>query len=259
MLNLIKKTELDYSKEFATFKENDEVIRFTDSRLPDMNHHNFTYIKENLSEERIAKVVTSEIQRRLDTKSEFLLLISDFKIDENLFKDLPYKVTFESYDYMNFDTSIVDRLKNRDDFTVKEAASEDILKDGIKVDITCNTPYMGDFAIKRIQRKSEVYRDQNLKTKLYVGYHNDTCIGNCELFNNNDIAKLEDFDIAEEFQRKGFGTSFLKYLISIVREENIDTAYVVTESTDTAKNMYTKCHFKKAGQKHEVFIDFNAL
>lgn len=35
---------------------------------------------------------------------------------------------------------------------------------------------------------------------LYVCYYNDIPIGNCELMLNNEVAKIEDFNILENYQ-----------------------------------------------------------
>lgn len=257
MLNLIKKTELEYIKEFTTNTENDEVILFTDTRLPGMDHHNFTYIKEGIKKEKLKETVNKDIKRRYEGKHSSAFFISDFKIDEELFKDLPYEVTYHSFDYMYVNTSEYENLNSRSDFSVKAADSEEVLSDGVNIDIVANKKYMGDFAAIRIKRKAEIYTDKELKTNLYVGYHDDVCIGNCELFITDKIAKLEDFDIAEPYQKKGFGTSFLKHLLSLTHDSNVETLYIVTDSDDTAKDMYTKCNFKKIGTKYEVYIDFN--
>lgn len=142
--------------------------------------------------------------------------------------------------------------------TVKKAISQKVLQDGIEVDILANKSGMGkDFATKRIHRKSEVYQRPDSSLDLYVCYYQDIPVGNCELMFSNDIAKIEDFDILENYQRQGYGTSVIKHLLGQVKEKNIDYAYLITESEDTAKEMYKKCGMKKVGEKTELFFDLN--
>ncbi len=72
---------------------------------------------------------------------------------------------------------------------------------------------------------------------------------------NDKIAKLEDFDIYEKYQRMEFGTSVVEYLLNEAKQNNSEIMYLITDSDDTAKDMYTKCGFKKAGQKTELFFN----
>ncbi len=261
MINKIKHTELSYFKEFASVVETKEYICFNDPKLPQMNHHNFTYIHENLDRDTLISTIQNEIDLRVSSHEDNVLFISDFKIDEKIFEELinnkKGKISYYSFDYMSVPTQNHSQLNHRADFKVLKADNDAVLADGIAIDIVANVPYMGDFAKDRVERKADIYRDSQKKTNLYVGYHNDDCIGNCELFIDGTIVKLEDFDIIEKYQRKGFGTSFMKEMMSIAHKGGIETLYIVTDSDDTAKDMYTKCGFTKAGTKYEVFIDYN--
>ncbi|MEK6265253.1 MAG: GNAT family N-acetyltransferase [Clostridium sp.] len=66
---------------------------------------------------------------------------------------------------------------------------------------------------------------------------------------------MEDFDILKNYQRKGFGTSLLKYLLEEAKDNSVKFVYLITDSGDTAKDMYKKCGFKKAGEKTELFFN----
>ncbi len=213
-------------------------------------------MKEGLSLDRLSTLIDSEVKRRQDENYTSAFFISDFKIDVQLFKAFPYEIEYLEFVYMTTSTATANRLSTRQDFSIQVASSQEILNDGIAVDITANTIHMGDFAKERIQRKAEIYRNNELKTKLYVGYYNNLPIGNCELFIHKNISKLEDFDIIEAYQRKGFGTHFLNYLLHETEKYNIQQLYLVTDNADTAKEMYKKNHFDIAGYKYEVYIDF---
>lgn len=256
LIDTIKEAELAYVKEFTQFEETDECIIFTDPSLPGMDHHNFTYIKEGLSREHLAALINREVKRRQDEDYTSAFFISDFKIDEVLFKDFPYEIEYLEFLYMATPTSTASLLKPREDFLILPALSEDIMQDGIDIDIIANTIYMGDFAKKRIERKVQVYRDAQKKTNLFVGYYKDKPIGNCELYIYDDISKLEDFDIIEDYQRKGFGTRFLKHLLIETEKHKVDQMYLVTDKDDTAQEMYKKNHFETIGYKYEAYIDF---
>lgn len=253
----IQQTDLDYTREFTSTEESKEYILFKDLSLPDMDHHNFMYIKEGLENDVLQDLVDTEIRRRQSSQKPSAFFISDFKLPPSLFKDIPYEVTYYSFDYMAIEVDQLHKLRPREDVIFKEADTPQVLEDGIAVDIEANTKYMGDFAKKRIKRKVQIYTDKKAKTSLYVGYYKNKAIGNCELFVSGPIAKMEDFDILEAYQRRGFGTAFVKYILEVAKDQGAKTLYIVTDSDDTAKDMYSKCYFSKFASKHEVYIDFS--
>jgi len=110
-----------------------------------------------------------------------------------------------------------------------------------------------EFAIKRSKRKMEVYKD-NPDLNLYVCYKGKEPIGKCELFIKDGIAKIEDFDIIEEFQKQGYGTSMLHKLLEESLNAGADIAYLITDNFDTAKDMYKKCGFSICGIKTSILF-----
>lgn len=256
MLNILSSTDIEYTKKFTKDYEYNETIRFYDNKITDMYSHNFTFIKNNVTKDRLIRIIPKEIENRRNENADFLRIEFDFPIDDVLIDELPLAPKMTKYDYLYIDTQKGDYLIGNKDCIVKKAASKEILKDGIEVDILANGPGMGtDFARRRVYRKSEIYEKPNSNLDLYVCYYNGIAVGNCELMIHNDIAKIEDFDILEDYQRKGFGTSILKHLLNEATKHNIKLAYLITGSEDTAKEMYKKCGFKKAGEKIELFFD----
>jgi spore maturation protein CgeE len=53
----------------------------------------------------------------------------------------------------------------------------------------------------------------------------------------------------------GFGTSLLKYLLEEAKDNSVKFVYLITDSGDTAKDMYKNCGFKRAGEKTELFFN----
>lgn len=176
----------------------------------------------------------------------------DFEVTDEFINQLDYDFEVEKYDYYGIGTIEYTKLNSRNAKIVK-ALDQNTMKDGVIVDIEANTPHMGlDFAIRRILRKKEAYEDESSHLDLYVVYEDDRPIGNCEYFINHDIVKIEDFDIIESHQRKGYGTSVLKKLLKQALDDSIDFAYLITESADTAKEFYRKCGMKKIGIRTEL-------
>lgn len=87
---------------------------------------------------------------------------------------------------------------------------------------------------------------------MHVCYHKGEPIGNCELFINGTVAKIEDFDILDAYQRKGFGTSVLKHLVRKAQGQGAEWVYLITDDAETAKEMYVKSGLVLAGQKTQL-------
>jgi len=90
----------------------------------------------------------------------------------------------------------------------------------------------------------------------YVCYHNKKAVGNCDLFIHNGIAKVEDFAISPNYQRKGFGTTLLKEVIEIAFCKDAAIIYLETEPEGTAKEMFQKCGFYKLNEFTDLSFEF---
>lgn len=258
MLKKIRNTEVEYVKLFSGAYESDNIIRFRDDNIPDMYNHNFIYIKNNYGIDKTKEIILTELAQRKKVELNFLRVEFDFPLDNNLLNQIPIKPQINKYDYMYIDPQMGHKLTGNQECIIKKANVQDVLNDGIEVDILANEPSMGkDFAKKRIHRKSKVFKKTETNLNLYVCYYEGNPIGNCELMVNNEIAKIEDFDILGKYQRMGFGTSVIKYLLNEANEKGVDIVYLITDSGDTAKEMYKKCDFKKAGEKTELLFDLS--
>jgi spore maturation protein CgeE len=256
MFSKFSNTEIVYVKKFAESYEDDEIISFYDNKIPDMYTYNFTLIKEDVCLEKFKKIIVAELEKRKQENADFLRIELNFSIKDDFINDLPVIPEVTKYDYMYIEPKNSYSLTGNEGCIIKKALSEKVLQEGMEVDILANELTMGaEFARRRIHRKLEVYKQLDSNLNLYVFYYNGIAIGNCELMFNEHIAKLEDFDVLEEYQRKGFGTAVIKYLLEEAKEHSIEFVYLMTDSGDTAKEMYIKCGFKKAGEKTELFFD----
>lgn len=252
MLEKLIEVEKEYTKRFSCSIETNDLIRFWDNSIIDMYTLNYTLIKKS---KNIKQTIIKEIEKRIKNNKDFLRIESNFPIDITTVKDLPVLGEMTIYNFMYTQTNKYMLLKGNSDCVIKEAKTPEILEDGIEVDILVNGSIMGeDFAKRRIYRKSEIYRQPNSGLSLYVIYHNNIPIGNAEVLTCNGIAKIEDFDILEQYQRKGFGTAMLKYLLKQAEESGANIAYLVTDASDTINEMYEKCSFTKVGEKTELFF-----
>ena len=56
-------------------------------------------------------------------------------------------------------------------------------------------------------------------------------------------------------QRKGYGTVILNTLINIANEKNVNTIYLETDESGTAKKMFEKCGFAKVYEFTDLFFN----
>jgi len=252
MLKKIINTELEYLKRYSSYVEEEKLVRFRDSKLSGMYTHNCTVLTKEVSEDELKAIIEIEIDIRKKEKRPFLMIQFDFEVTDEFIKQLDYDFEVVKYDYYGIGTIEYTKLNSRNAKIVK-ALNQNTIKDGVIVDIDANTSHMGlDFAIRRILRKKEAYEDKTSNLDLYVVYEDDRPIGNCEYFLNSNIVKIEDFDIIESHQRKGYGSSVLKRLLKQALDVGVDFAYLITESADTAKEFYRKCGMKKIGIRTEL-------
>ncbi|MCR8843317.1 GNAT family N-acetyltransferase [Paenibacillus sp. SC116] len=243
--------EMAYTKLFSKNHEDEHLIRFWDDEIPDMYSHNYTFIKENRAD--LPEIIINEIKLRQEQNKDFLRIEVNFDADIKMLEKLPIKPEVSIYDYMYIKTDGFRNIDGNKNSVVKKAITDEIIADGKKVDILACQESMGlEFATRRIERKSKVYQVTNSPLDLYVCYAAGIAVGNCELMTLENLAKIEDFDILEEHQRKGYGSAVIQYLLQSAYEQSVPHAYLITDHSDTAKDMYVKCGFERVGYKTEL-------
>ncbi len=258
MFSKITNTDIVYTKKFTENYEDLEIIRFYDYKLPDMYMHNFTFVKNSVCRNKLREIILDELSNRKNENADFLRIEFNFPVEHDFVTNLPVVPQVTKYDYMYIDPKMSCYLTANEGCVIKKALSQKVLEDGIEVDILANQSDMGvEFATKRIYRKAEVYKKPDSNLDLYVCEFKGISIGNCEFMLNNDVAKIEDFDILKDYQRKGFGTSVIKHLLEEAKQHDVELVYLITDGGDTAKEMYEKCGFKKAGEKTELLFDLS--
>ncbi|RCW74950.1 GNAT family N-acetyltransferase [Saliterribacillus persicus] len=244
--------EKDYVSLFSVSEEKKDKIRFTDHQLPTMYNHNFVHCK---SEEGFVEFVNNELSSKETRDKGFLRVETLFSINEEDMLKFHVKPTMNKYIFLHIETRRHSELRGNSDCHIVEAIDSKIMKDGIYMDIEANKKDLGvDFAKRRIERKASVYKDENKNLQFFVCYHHGTPVGNIEYMALNSIVKLEDFDVLEAYQRRGFGTSILKFLLEKAHNENVEDLYLIADDSDTAKEMYEKCGFEKLGEKTELLF-----
>ncbi|WFA08780.1 GNAT family N-acetyltransferase [Tissierella sp. Yu-01] len=247
--------ELEYIKCFSKFYENEDIIRFYDNQLEDMYYHNYTYIKKAMSEIELKGIIENEIMLRLSQKSNFCNIIINSLVNDSLLAMLKYEPQISRNGYYSFDLTKFTKLNTQSGCTIRKVNNKEMVEDILFCDLQHNEDKLGkDFCTRRCYRRGKVYiSDKGVNS--YVCYYEGDIIGNCDLFIHKGVAKIEDFAVIPIHQRKGYGTTILKELISFAIKKNSHTVYLVTDEDDTAKEMYQKIGFNKIGERTDLFFD----
>lgn len=250
----ILETEFKYVRCFSNYIEEQQSVTFKDDKLPDMYMHNFILLKDVMDKKELKSFVEEKLEEAKKENKGHLHIMLDYDIELNNLKEMIPEAEISQYCFMIILSKNFNKLNMKDDCSVIKADTSEKLSDGSLVEIKANKATMGEeFAIKRSHRKREVY-ENNPDLNLYVCYKGKETIGKCELFTKDGIAKIEDFDIIEEYQKQGYGTSVLRKLLEESFSEAVDIAYLIADYFDTAKDMYKKCGFFMCGIKTAILF-----
>ncbi len=115
---------------------------------------------------------------------------------------------------------------------------------GRDIDIAAFGPEYAGFAGRRFDRKLPVYRDFQSEINHLVCTSGDANVGNCDLFIHGNAANLEDFDVLEEFQHQGCGTTILAYASGFSADKGAQYMFIIVDSDNSAVEMYRKNGFE---------------
>lgn len=252
-LEQIVRTELRYISCFSSVEQLGKGIRFFDEEIPDMYSHNLTYMYEGHTS-IMREFVEDELEYSKSSAKKFLNIQCSYnKRSEVTFKGLSYEWNC-LLSYYVFDNNYLEKLKIREDCIIKEM-TEQMLDEGRMFDIETNGEELGvDFAERRFDRRSKVYLSDT-DVKHYLCYIGNEVVGQVDLFVNEWVAKIEDFDVCSKWQRQGVGTTMLKILIDIALKKGSRIIYLITDAEETAKEMYMKSGMHHVGDKYEVFFE----
>gem|GEM_PF-208435 len=232
----IKTCEIEYSKYFSKAEETADFIRFTDKALPDMYSHNYTLIRGG----NVTAIIAEEMRQKRDFY-KFDCHVDVGKTAED--------AEVSILGYYVYDPSKPFNAKACD---VRKIDSPEALEDNLFIAIENDAEILGvDFCKRRNARRGKVYLAEG-GVNSYICYDEGETIGVCDLFIHKNTAKIEDFQVSERHQRKGYGSAILKNMIDTATKAGATTIYLVTDEDDTAKEMYTKLGFSKVYQHTEI-------
>lgn len=198
--------EMEYYKCFALSRINRDIIHCYDDKLKDMYYHNFTYISNIVPITNLEEIIKDEISKKKAQESDFcnILIDVDYRLLPTMIFDNPVSVTINGF--YSFDLSNISILKTVDSVSMEQVTDKKRLEDVLYCDMQNDEIAVGkDFCTRRCYRRGEVYLSEK-GVNSYVFYDKGTVIGVCDLFIHDKVAKIEDFAVIEQYQRKGFDT-----------------------------------------------------
>lgn len=255
MIQKIEACERAYLEQFCVAEVLENYIRYSDPKLQDMHSHHAISIDSDILEETVVRIIQKEINTCKQQGKKYLLVSTGAPVSQKAIQKLNHEFSFSEYLYYAIETEKYEGIQMKASSKVVKADNQKSRRDGRYADVIANYRNMtADFAIRRIERKFLVYDDPTKPLDLYVCYNGEEPVGNCELMLSEGIAKIEDFDVLDIYQRQGYGSQILRALLAVCIEHRVSTAYLVTDSDDTAKDMYLKTGFRLVGGRSEIMF-----
>ena len=246
--------ELSYLKCFSEHFEYKDFIQFRDNLIIDMYSHNLTYfIRKEMDNQTIQDYVEQEITHCLSKGKKYCNLIFSGSVNDLLISYFKKQPEVTIYGFYVFDKLFLSKLKGKENCVVVKVDSTEMVEEIVQLDLEQYGDWGTDFCNRRGRRNGKVYLAKD-GVESFICYDNGVAIGKCDLFINDGVAKIEDFDVLPKYQRKGYGSALLKEIICKALEQNAKLIYLVTDEYDTAKEMYLKIGFEKAGEKTQLFF-----
>ena len=242
--------EIAYLCNFCSAESVGHDVRLRDSALRDMYSHNLTYLTQPCSDKDFLSLLQTEAEIRRTEKMPFLNLTLEFEPTEAMLTRLRQAAGEHAvYDYYVFggNSPVARPDCAASPMTIETAPA------ALAFDLRCNGKDFGtDFIRRRFYRRAQVYLGGEILHMLC--WHAGRIVGTCDFFLYGNVLKLEDFDVAPEWQRQGFGTAVLRQLIARGQNLGAKAVYLITDASDTAGEMYQKCGFLRVERKHELLF-----
>lgn len=220
--------ENKYLNEFTNIEYFDDYILYNDDIQKDKYSYNFYFIKNKNKVKSLIKKLSKE------NKRSFLDFDSNFLMDE-------YLPDFEkSHEIRMFNFASLVKLDYRiGDIRILDNSNKDLFLNLLFND---ELEYGESYATNNSKRIVDICLN-NDKFDLYGIFDKDKIVGSIHVYKNNDMAKLEDFFIIDEYQKKGYGISLLTKVIDILKKEGIYHLTITADFDDTPKKIYEKLGF----------------
>lgn len=250
----IRLAEFAYLSCFSTYTEDRTAVRFRDEQLPDMYMHNLTQLKKHMDADALLSFIASELEEARQSGKTFLHIMLDEMIDEKTLEKIHSGPQITYYLFMTAPVDHYRKIPLNPRAVVKPADDDQTYDDGRLVDLESNAPATGeDFAKRKSSRKANAFR-QHPNLSLYVCYAKDKPVGKCEMLVDREMAKMEDFDVLEQYRGQGYGSAIMRRMMEDAMNAGARTFYLMTESDNTAREMYEKYGFTTRGYRTSLLF-----
>lgn len=242
MKQAIIEVEYEYSSVFSKMEKTAYGQRYTDDALPDMHCHNFIRIDKEKAH-LIERVIESEREFRKENKNP-VEQVEIFDCDRLFLNDKVNSDMLTEQILMYAEAGDLEFPGSINEKTVSIAGRDEHFSIGRSVDMLAFGREFEDFASRRYERKEVIYRDPDVDLNNFICFSEREPIGNCDFFFKNGFGKIEDFDVLEKYQRKGFGSRIFKSIVYYGVCNNITRFFLQVESENSAKKMYENLGFR---------------
>lgn len=220
--------EKEYLAMFAKTEEHNNYIKVYDSIQPDKYYHNFYELKND------DDLLLSE----LINKNEGIICFKSNNPIKYKFQNRENNIYMHScirgIKSLKGSVGVVKELTDNN----SEEVEEFLYNDGLE--------YGEGYAKSNAKRLVELRNYKNMKA--FVIYEDKKVIGYVHTFIYHDFAKIEDFFILDEYQRKGYGSTLFINAVNYLKNNGVNDICLVADNEDTPKQMYEKMGFVKVGE-----------
>ena len=253
LLDHIMVCEEAYIRCFCEVKDEGQFIRYEDPQILDMYDHQFIKLKEMVSDEALQEIVNKETKMRIEQHQP----ACEIKlVDAPQVIPVSYSQVAAEVEHLGIYVCNLEKVESWSVLSgceLKQIKTNEDIEDLAKLDIISDGESCGeDFCKRRASRRGKVYTaDEGCDSHLL--YYKEEIVARCDLFVEGETAKIEDFVVRPDAQRKGIGTTFLKVLVQKAIGRGAKIVYLVADEDDTPKEMYLKLGFNKVKDLYTLF------
>ena len=257
-INIIKnilKTEDEYIKNFSDIENYSEFTRYTDDALPDMYDYNCILINKFNDSKKMIEIIENEKIHQKQKHKDFCRVFFEMEPSLQNCDDSYKSIEIEHDGFYIYNSNKIPQWNVLNNCIIKKVNDKTAEEDMVKINLTYdNDPNIRDFIIRKSKHHNDVYMDKSKLLNCYICYYDNIPVSRCELFIKNNVAKIEDFVVLDEYQRRGIGTTVMQHLIKEAMDANCELIYLVADEDDTPKEMYMNMGFSKIYDRYGMLI-----
>ncbi len=228
-----KEVEEAYILTFCKKEVHEDYIYYHDDELKTKYYHNYYVCKND-----------DNVMENLYHRKSFVQFDLEHPYTGKLkFSDYEYEIEYHSSIFglhvLRNNTYRVEKLKECDSSWAYEYFYKDTLK------------YGEEYSKENTKRILDVCLKEK-RIDYYFVYDIDKPVGFIEVFQYKDAAKLENFSILEEYQKKGYGSCLFNHVLNELKRMGIKDIYLTADYEDTPKVMYERMGFTMVGRSYQV-------